>query len=76
MDWSKGCRVKVICILLVYSVGKSTHLYSITGSFLIRQVLYPGRSGRPRPTRPEIEAGRAGLLRPLDNYASDKDLFI
>jgi hypothetical protein len=27
--------------------------------------LYPGYSGRACPTRPEIEAGLAGLLRPL-----------
>ena len=30
--------MKAICILAVYSMGKSTHLYSITGNFLIRQV--------------------------------------
>jgi hypothetical protein len=30
--------MRAICILLVYSTSKSTHLYSITGNFLIRQV--------------------------------------
>jgi len=30
--------MKVICILAVYSIGKFTHLYSITVTFLIRQV--------------------------------------
>ena len=30
--------MKAICIRAVYSIGKYTHLYSITGNFLIRQV--------------------------------------
>jgi hypothetical protein len=48
-------RVRVISILPVYP----------TSNFLIRQVYDQARSGRPCPTRPEIEAGPAGLLGPL-----------
>jgi hypothetical protein len=51
--------MRAICILLVYSTSKSTHLYSITGNFLIPQVYHQAvqagrvntgersRSGRP-----------------------------
>jgi hypothetical protein len=46
----KGPWTRAICVLLVYSTSKSTHLYSIPGNFLIRQVY--------------IQAGLAGLLRP------------
>jgi hypothetical protein len=62
--------MRTICILLVYSTSESTHLYSITGNFLIRQVynqaiqvghVQPGQ--RSRPGRP------AGLLRPLNPVA-------
>jgi hypothetical protein len=48
MVWSRGFGVRVICILLVYSTAKSTHLYSQAGHsssygshFLIRQVYNP-----------------------------------
>jgi hypothetical protein len=45
-------------MLLVYSIVKSTHLYSLAGNFLIWQV--------PTPCRPKVEAGPAGLLGALE----------
>ena len=62
--------MKAICILLVSPVGKSTHLYSITDNFLPASV-YPGRSGRPCPTRPQIVAGPV-LVKPLAVFDGHK----
>ena len=64
--------MRVTCILLVYSISKSTHPYSITGDFLIRYVYNqavqagPGQPGqRSKPGRPAYWDHWAHRLSPV-----------
>jgi hypothetical protein len=43
MDRSRDSRSRVKCMLVVYSIVKSTHLYSLAGNFIIWQVFTPCR---------------------------------